>query len=277
MTHLVSSSRLAILGSLAALLAVAGCSDRDLRPLNPCTFTVSADDIDIDTVDEVDLLFMIDNSGSMTEEQASLADEIPVLVRTLASGELLNPDTGAVIREFPAVRSLRVGVITSDMGTGGFSVPTCTNRRFGDDGLLVNRGNVALDSRCMATYPSFFEFERDPAASPESEAARVSQLAVDVSCVAQLGTDGCGFEQQLDAILKAVTPSTSTITFQEGTSGNGTVNRVDGAGFPPDIADDDAFVRENSLLVVIALTDEDDCSTFEPDLFNPSSTRFTAT
>ncbi|MEO0326874.1 MAG: hypothetical protein AAF447_28285, partial [Myxococcota bacterium] len=274
MNHSLSSPRLALVASLAAIAALWGCSERELRPLNPCTFSVSQDDIDIDTVDEVDLLFMIDNSGSMQEEQASLADEIPVLVRTLASGELLNPDTGAVIRDFPPVRSLRVGVITSDMGTGGFRVPTCTDSRFGDDGLLINRGDAA-DTRCMSSYPSFFEFERDPTADDATVAAAVSQLAVDVSCVAQgLGTDGCGFEQQLDSILKAVTPASSSLTFQEDTPGNGTANSIPGSGDPDDDADD-SFVRPNSLLVVIALTDEDDCSTFEPDLFNPSSTRFT--
>ncbi|MEM1413758.1 MAG: hypothetical protein AAGH15_02595 [Myxococcota bacterium] len=269
---LPSAYRTALAGCV--VLAFAGCSDRDLRPLNPCTFANVSDDISIENVDEVDLLFMVDNSNSMEQEQASLTDEIPRLVRVLASGVLTDPDTGGVVREFPPVRSLRVGVISSDMGAGGNVVPTCTNSSFGDDGLLIDRGNVASMGRaCEASYPSFLEFERDPGESEEDETARITQLANDVACVAELGTDGCGFEQQLEAILKSTTPASSELRFQEGTRGNGDVNRVEGSGSAMD-PDDDQFVRPNSLLAIVALTDEDDCSVREPDLYNPSSTRF---
>ena len=258
---------------LCVLTAFSGC-ERALGPGLPCVQREEVPTGGAFGPDELDLLLMVDNSESMGPAQAALAAALPGFLAGLAAGELRNPETGQLLTRFPRVRSLRVGVVSSDMGTGGFRVPTCGSSRFGDDGLLLDRGDLS-DARCLASYPSFFEFERDPAASPESEAERAAALGGDVGCVARLGTDGCSFEQPLDAILKAVTPSTSTITFQEGTSGNGTVNRVDGAGLSPDIADDDAFVRDDSLLVVIALTDEDDCSTFEPDLFNPASTRFT--
>ena len=256
------------------LLVGAGC-ERGLAPRLPCVQRDVQPSFGIPRPDELDLLLMVDDGPSMAEAQAALAAELPGFLQALTTGEVREPDTGALLYSFPPVRSLRVGVISGDMGTGGFSVPTCGDRRFGDDGRLATRGNVALDSRCMASYPSFLEFERDPSATDEREAARIAQLGVDLGCVARLGTSGCTFQQPLDAVLKALTPASSSLTFQEGTPGNGDVNRVDGAGFPDDIADDDAFVRDTSMLVVIALTDQDDCSTFEPDLYNPASTRFT--
>jgi hypothetical protein len=85
---------------------------------------------------------------------------------------------------------------------------------------------------------------------------------MDIACVAAMGTGGCGFTQPLEAALKAVTPTTSSITFAMGTVGHG-----DGVNA--------GFVRPDSLLVVLVLTDEDDCSALDPDLFNPSSARYT--
>jgi len=223
---------------LAGALGLVGCLERELRPLNPCTISGVAQDIQVNQVEEVDLLFMIDNSGSMVEEQASLAAEIPRLIQVLASGE--NPRT---METFPPVGSLRVGVISSDMGTG--PAGACGSM-FGDDGVLLTTGNTATPE-CMATYPTWLEF----AADTDDPMA----FATDVQCVATaLGTNGCGFEQQLDAILKALTPSTSGITFQGGTVGHG-----DGQNA--------GFLRERSLLAIIALTDEDDCSAIDPGLF----------
>ena len=93
----------------ALAVALGGCQQRDLRPLNPCTINGFAERVNVTNVDKVDLLFMIDNSGSMEEEQTSLATEIPRLVQTLASGVARDGST------FPAVRDLRVGVVSSDM------------------------------------------------------------------------------------------------------------------------------------------------------------------
>lgn len=241
---------------LAAAVLTTGCLDRDLRPLNPCTVSGVVRKIKVTNVDAVDLLFMVDNSNSMGEEQASLSDQFPRLVRTLASGELTLSDGS--IEMFPPVKSLRVGVVSSDMGTGGFLVPTCSNSASGDDGILRTAGNVARPG-CMATYPSFTTFEPAPGAPPDS--ALVDAFAADFTCVGAMGTGGCGFEQQLEAVLKALTPSSSSLTFNGGTVGHG-----DGANA--------GFLRPTSLLAVIVVSDEDDCSAIDPDLFNPSSTRY---
>src|SRR5688572_12161461 len=65
--------------------------------------------------DQLDLLFVIDNSQSMREEQEKLKVQLPRLVKILTTGDL-DQDGDA---EFQPVRSLHLGVISSNMGTLG--------------------------------------------------------------------------------------------------------------------------------------------------------------
>ncbi len=196
---------------------------------------------------DLDVLLMVDNSNSMQAEQEALAAELPRFVEALATGDV----DGDGVQDFPAVRSLQIGSVSSDMGSGGFSLETCDDAMFGDDGVVRTMGNPAL-SGCDATYPGVQSFtEGDDAAS----------FAQDVSCVATMGINGCGFEQQLDAILKAVTPSSSDTRFSFSTVGH-----ADGAN--------SGLVRDDSVLAVVAITDENDCSASDPDIFNRASVRY---
>jgi hypothetical protein len=205
----------------------------------------------------VDLLFMMDNSGSLGEEQVSLTMQLPRFVDVLGSGDL-DPRDGTVVgADFPPVTSLHVGVITSDMGTGGFRIPTCDEPNLGDDGILQRSGNTGIG--CMAAYPTAF-LSYDPG-TPGSDAA---SFARDVECIALVGTGGCGFEQPLEAILKAVTPSTQPPA--------GAFDGVFGMGLPGNADTANAgFLRDDSLLVIVALSDEEDCSARDSDLFNAGS------
>lgn len=200
---------------------------------------------------QLDVLLMVDNSNSMAEEQAALTAQIPRLARALASGD----SDGDGVQDFPALESVRVGVISSDMGTGGADVPTCGSGSsgvlFGDDGVLRTAGPSHVPG-CATSYPAFAEVGAD------SSASELESFVAQVSCVANLGTGGCGFEQPLEAVLKALTPSSSSIRFLGGTSGHG-----DGAN--------DGFVRDDSMLAMILLTDETDCSAEDAGLFDPSS------
>ncbi len=202
-----------------------------------------------DVAAPVDVLFVIDDSASMAEEQASLGAQLPAFVRELMDPPDLDMDGE---RDWLPVPDLHLGVVTTDMGTGGFAVPTCSEPELGDDGVLRTAGNTSIPG-CMATYPPFLT------ARPGSDP---SVVAGDLRCVAQADAVGCGFEQPLEAMLKALTPSTAPITFQLGTRGQG--DRAN-AG----------FVRDDSLLAIVHLTDEEDCSAADPELFNPSSGVYT--
>lgn len=78
--------------------------------------------------------------------------------------------------------------------------------------------------------------------------------------------------QQLEAVLKALSPSspqswTATDYAPPIFEGN-TTGHADGANA--------GFIREDSVLAVLLLTDEDDCSAANLDLFNLDTTTFTA-
>ena len=107
---------------------------------------------------------------------------------------------------------------------------------------------------CSASYPSFLSFM--PAVDDRAN------FAQQFGCVARVGTGGCGFEQQLEAMLKAITPSTST-AIAPFVSGTG---HADGRNA--------GFLRPDSILALILVSDEEDCSAQNPEIFNTMSSIF---
>ncbi len=241
-----ASARLGLAG-LTAALALTGCLDRELRPLVPCVSQGFVESIEANGINQVDLLFVVDDSFSMEQEQRSLVQELPRLVQILASGDELLDGT----RNFPPVADMHVAVVGTDMGFGGFTADSaaCDDARdFGDDGLFRVSGR---GDGCAASYPAVQSFSRD------EDGADPAAFAEGVGCVANLGTGGCGLEQQLEAMLKSVTPAGSGVRFFSNTAGHG------GAG--PNAG----FLRDDSLLVVVLVSDEDDCSTSDRALLDP--------
>ncbi|MDD9932494.1 MAG: hypothetical protein OXT09_02760 [Myxococcales bacterium] len=252
----------ALVASLA--LASSGCLDRELKPLNPCLVSGVVAEIAVTNIDKVDLLFVVDNSGSMREEQEALRREFPKLVEVLATGDR---DLDGV-NDFPPAKDLHLGVVSSDMGLVGIQgIPGCEN--LGDDGIMNNVPNPALTG-CQASYPRFITYSagvNDPA-----------QTANDFACIATLGTEGCGFEQQLEAGLKAVWPSIdidpesgevidpNRILFLGDVNGFGQLGHGDqeNAGF---LRND--VVQGISLIAIIMVSDEEDCSSADTAHFTP--------
>lgn len=199
--------------------------------------------------DPVDVLFVVDNSQSMDEEQASLAAEMPRLVQALVDPPDIDGDG---MPDWNPIANLQLGVITTDLGAGGARIGSC-ERPLGGDGILRNVGDPS-DFACLRRFPRFLTFGAAP--------GEVDRVVNDLACIVNVGTDGCGQEQHLEATLKALTPATSSITFTRGSRGHG-----DGANA--------GFLREGSFLAVVVVSDEDDCSASDPLLFDPESTRYT--
>lgn len=201
----------------------------------------------------MDLLFVVDNSSTMREEQALLRAELPKMMRALTSGD--HDQDG--VAEAPSITDLHAGVVSTDMGLPGIGgIDACAG--FGDDGILNNVPGSEI-SGCASRYPSFLSY-RPEDGTPEEAAA-------DLVCLASLGTEGCGFEQQLEAPLKALWPSSDERVVFVGDE----VDAVTGghgdnwnAGFLHD-------VRETpSVLAIVLLTDEDDCSSHTLRHFTPN-------
>ena len=234
------------------------------------------DKISVQNVDKVDLLFVVDNSGSMREEQEALRVQFPRLISTLTRG--VRADGTA----FPAVRDLHLGVVSSDMG-----LPNVPDRNalgcgadgpgLGDDGILQNRPNPggAMGVACQPGYPRpFLAFTLQPDAAANDRNA--TQIANDFSCIASLGTMGCGFEMQLEAGLRALWPSDNLLT--NGMQGTFADNRpfLDGTPFGKEGpgGPNTGFLRNNvadglSLVAVVYVSDEEDCSSHSMNHFVP--------
>lgn len=204
-------------------------------------------------VEDIDLLFMVDNSRSMAEEQAAVVQEIPRLVAVLASGD--RDDDG--IQDFRPLTSVHLGVITSDMGIGGVSLSAnagCTVL-LGDDGVFLTETR-GTNASCAASYPPFLSF-----ASDTDDPLAFADAA---GCLATTGSGGCAFEQQLEAVLKALTPAESDVRFEHERGGEiiRSTRGHGGSGL------NQGFLRDTSLLAVVMITDEDDCSSRDLDLYD---------
>lgn len=206
-----------------------------------------------DRVSQVDMLFVVDNSGSMQEEQAALSAQFPAMVRALTTGDRDGDGTP----ELPPVVSLHLGVVSTDMGVVGVDGLTgCVGR--GDDGVLLTRPDPSLLA-CASQFPRFLEYRQG---TDDADA-----LATDLGCISTLGTTGCGFEQQLEAGLKALWPSSDTsIEFLATAGGVGALGHGD--------QENAGFVRTDprlglSVLAVVIVSDEEDCSAADTSHFTP--------
>lgn len=247
-------------GSLACLAVFCGCLERDLTALNPCLVSGVARGVTVQSIDKVDLLFVVDNSDSMVEEQDALKAQFPKLIQALTSGVRTDG------RKFPALTNLHLGVVSTDMGLPGIANSwRCDPNNGGDDGKLQHDGGKP---GCKASYPSFLTFE--------AGVSDADEVAHDFACIATLGTGGCGFEQQLEAGLKALWPkqyidpdgnalATNPIRFLSttpaGAFGHGDTQGGNGG-----------FLRNDaraglSLVAIVVVSDEEDCSSINTNHF----------
>ena len=144
---------------------------------------------------KLDMLVLVDNSGSMSQEQAALTLRFPELLT-----ELLEPSdrNGDGRPDHVPVEDLHVGVISTDMGTMGYPFPTCGDRFAGDAACMLHAPEAeGCDGRSWPVWLS-----RDPANAAEYSP---EDMAADFTCLGTLGTAGCGFEQPFKAMRQAVT------------------------------------------------------------------------
>ncbi|MEM9072459.1 MAG: hypothetical protein AAGE52_28390 [Myxococcota bacterium] len=182
----------------------------------------------------VDMLWIIDNSNSMEEEQVSLAENFPVLIEALT-----NPpdDDGDGEPDFPPITDLRVGIVTTDLGVGDNEGVIGCPPGNGDDGIMVSTSRAGGDCVGVTTGgPPWLQFD----------GTNTDAFNGDFACLSQLGTNGCGLEQQLEASLQAITTNAEVGGPHEG------------------------FLRPDSLVAIVYVTDEDDCSAVDDSIFDPS-------
>ena len=182
-----------------------------VTPVAPCPEGTSPRVVASASPIKLDLLFMIDDSRSMQEEQANLARNFPRLIEELKKMPAGFPD-------------LHLGVVSSDMGAGAANVGGSCGSSVGDRGVLQVRAGCGLDASKARYLIS---------QNGGTDNNFQGDIADVFACMANLGTNGCGFEHQLQSARMAL------------------------SGF---VTDNAGFLRSDAHLAVVYITDEDDCS-----------------
>lgn len=167
---------------------------------------------------KIDLLFVVDNSGSMEDEQANLIASFPTFVQEMQ-------------QELAEAESLHIGVVSSDDYEGNEA--PCADKL---GALVTKTGGEGSSEAMCGPYASGLRFMTE-----------MDDLPQRFTCAAQVGIDGSGDERPIDAALQALGP---------GLAGPGSCN--------------EGFVREDALLVLVLITDEEDINSIgdPPQWFN---------
>jgi len=152
-----------------------GDGDGDDPPPGACRRGGICQAFPVPNNDKLDMLFMVDNSQSMEQEQASLRQQLPRLVNMLTSGD--SDEDGR--QDFPPVSDIHLGVVSSDLGLPGLEsagIESCMG--LGDEGRLQNVANpeLAATGQCSATV-SRLQHAQQRRPSPARERLRMHQHA----------------------------------------------------------------------------------------------------
>ncbi|MFO0761931.1 MAG: hypothetical protein U0359_36160 [Byssovorax sp.] len=234
-------------------------------------------------VDKVDIVVGVDNSRSMADKQAVLALALSDLVQSLVNPPCLDgsgnpvspqPPSGNDVcpqgsaRAYAPVLDIHVGIISSSIGGHGSDAcsPAETNSCNGkpnasnnDQGHLVSRED-ACGGMNVPTYQGQGFLAWDPAQvlMPPGSADAADFTSKFRTMVLGVGQVGCGYESQLESWYR----------FLVDPEPYASIPVVNGVATPTGIDQTllqqrAEFLRPDSLLAILMLSDEDDCSTKE--------------
>jgi hypothetical protein len=261
---------------LGALVFVWACIQRPMKVPVPDTQVVEEFMMPQSAERDVDILFIIDNSNSMDNEQQNVKSQFVSLANSLEDMQ-------------GGLPNVHIGVATTDLGTGSYNTIRYCEEFGGDQGILGKVGTTNRGDSCIGPgqryivdiEPSGCVIEKDNAGQCTSHACDQSHcdaaadnnevltfyddangcprcrnyegtLTDAFSCLADVGILGCGFEQQLEAMYQA-------LNTQETPENLG-------------------FLRDSAFMAVMLLSDEDDCSASKPEIiFNPEQSDIDST
>ncbi|MFO7562104.1 MAG: hypothetical protein R6X02_05645 [Enhygromyxa sp.] len=206
--------------------------------------------------EKVDFLFVIDNSGSMSEEQMALVTSFPGFISTI-SDTLMAQDYHLMVTDTDAAS---VGASSISLSNGQVMCqphPTCCQGVCnGIGGIQIQPPptqcngepceNFPLPSGCDAEIGA--GKDKDPQDNPCGIAGGLRymldsqpNLEETFSCAALVGAGGDGLERPMDAMVAAI----------------GTQSEPGGCN--------EGFLRDDAVLVVTVISDEDDLNQSEGD------------
>ncbi len=277
-----------------------GCLTRPVGEEKPTTKVNFSSVLPQQNIDKVDILFAIDNSSSMGDKQKILAEAVPRLLtgllkplcRDKVNGATIPGGDGGALQtatedgssddnygcpmgtepEFKPITDMHIGIVSSSLG--GFGSGSCLadpERNNDDRGRLLNR---TIDGSSVANaQPGFLAWfpnskdnqdtQRHP--RPEVPVTTLGEVGQDGTLIGDfqklvvgVGQKGCGFEAQLESVYHFLVQPDPWVSV--------TPNAYNQAAFDKTtdwqlLAQRASFLRPDSLLAVILLSDEDDSST----------------
>ncbi|PCC66957.1 hypothetical protein SAMN02745121_00312 [Nannocystis exedens] len=248
MSRVTSLSRLSL--TAGAALALTACLEHPIKKVLYDKSSEAQENVAIAINKDVDILFVIDNSGSMADEQALLAKNFASFINVLEA-----EDVNA---------NYRIGITTTDSGNprcpaaqtkpegGKLVLSSCVDRvALGDFTFNMEDSSAACTDVCSLTDDDLPITPTETAYSNGEKAPRnwieriegVTNLPEGVStvqafqCFGPQGVSGCGFEQHLESMYKAL-----ALAGQETSATNY------------------GFIRDTAILSIVFITDELDCS-----------------
>ena len=170
--------------AVALMMLATACPNREVAevPANPSKQIEKRVPVQLNR--DVDILFVIDDSGSMREEQLSLADNF-----------------NAFISELQAIQgglpNVHIGVVSTNVGAGPL---------LGDNRCLASdAGQLQANPLVPGCNPPNDAYISDIGDESGNRTPNYSDsLQETFSCIAQLGITGCGFEQPLESMRQAL-------------------------------------------------------------------------
>ncbi|MCA9655617.1 MAG: VWA domain-containing protein [Myxococcales bacterium] len=225
---------------LALVPTLAACNAHPLKSVELQTSQEDDDTVPLSVNRDVDILFVIDNSRSMAQEQATLARNFGPLVERLTEVDA----------------NYRIAIITTDAGhmqcpsndAGNFKLRSCRSR---PEDFETLQGDDYFEEACASVcdhddievLPTATFQDPTPRARPWIESIDgVTNLPEGVDpveafqCFGPQGVTGCGFESPLEAMRLGL--------LQAG----------------DDRSEEFGFMRPGAILAVVFVTDEADCS-----------------
>jgi hypothetical protein len=201
----------------------------------------------------------------MADKQEILKQAVPVLLNRLVSpicvDELGAPvggnapcSTGAP--EFTPIKDIHIGVVTSDLGDMSGNAQGC---KAPDRGLIA--GGPEQPNLVNWNNQGFLAWDPDAVTRPRNDPPGMTE-ALDLigafqNMVVAAGENGCGYEASLESWYRfLVDPEPPQQVSYDASTGQTLATGVD----TTILAQRAAFLRPDSLLAVVMLTDENDCS-----------------
>ncbi len=236
---------------LCAALVLGGCLD---HPLKQVVYDKTSEDdlvFDIAVNKDVDILFVIDNSGSMAEEQALLSANFKAFIDVLERDDVK--------------ANYRIGITTTDSGNprcpnttpegGRLGLSSCVDRAAdqefafnGEDFSFACSDFCGKDDAEIRIKPTSTEVDAEvkprtwlQSINGETNVEGADSMVEAFQCFGPQGVAGCGVESHLESMYKALAASSDRNSSNYG------------------------FVREDAILSVVVISDETDCS------FNPAT------